>query len=78
MLTVPVNPFGDAMSDSQNSGFGKFVPGFDFLQNLAKGATQNIPQMPNLANWIAPTLNLEDREERTSGVPVIVPTVNAG
>ena len=52
------------MSDSQNSGFGEFVPGFDFLQNLAKGATQNIPQMPNLANWIAPTLNLEELEKR--------------
>ncbi|MDP3617660.1 MAG: hypothetical protein Q8R49_07580, partial [Rhodoferax sp.] len=52
------------MSDSQNSGFGKFVPGFDFLQNLAKGASQNIPQMPNLANWIAPTLNLEELEKR--------------
>ena len=52
------------MSDSQNSGFGKFVPGFDFLQNLAKGATQNIPQMPNLANWNAPTLNLEELEKR--------------
>ena len=52
------------MSDSQNSGFGKFVPGFDFLQNLAKGASQNIPQMPNLANWIAPTLNVEELEKR--------------
>ncbi len=52
------------MADAQNSGFGKFVPGFDFLQNLAKGATQNIPQMPNLANWIAPTLNLEELEKR--------------
>jgi len=52
------------MSDTQNSGFGKFVPGFDFLQNLAKGATQNIPQMPNLANWIAPTLNVEELEKR--------------
>ena len=52
------------MSDPQNTGFGKFVPGFDFLQNLAKGATQNIPQMPNLANWIAPTLNVEELEKR--------------
>jgi hypothetical protein len=52
------------MSDSQNFGFGKFVPGFDFLQNLAKGASQNIPQMPNLSNWIAPTLNLEELEKR--------------
>lgn len=52
------------MSDSQNFGFGKFVPGFDFLQNLAKGASENIPQMPNLANWIAPTLNVEELEKR--------------
>ncbi len=52
------------MSDAQSSGFGKFVPGFDFLQNLAKGASQTIPQMPNLANWVAPTLNVEELEKR--------------
>lgn len=51
------------MSDSDNSGFGKFVPGYDFLQNLAKGAT-NIPQMPNLGNWVAPTLNVDELEKR--------------
>ncbi len=52
------------MSDADNAGFGKFVPGFDFLQNLAKGATTNIPQMPNLSNWVAPTLNVEELEKR--------------
>ena len=52
------------MSDSDTLGFGKFVPGFDFLQNLAKGATSNIPQMPNLGNWVAPTLNVEELEKR--------------
>ncbi|OYQ42636.1 hypothetical protein CHU94_02500 [Rhodoferax sp. TH121] len=52
------------MSDNDTSGFGKFVPGFDFLQNLAKGASQNIPQMPNLANWVAPTLNVEELDKR--------------
>ncbi len=50
------------------SGFGKFVPGFDFLQNLAKqaagSATQNIPQLPNLGNWVAPTLNVEELDKR--------------
>ena len=49
------------MSDSPSLGFGKFVPGFDFLQNLAKGATQNIPQMPNLGNWVAPTPEISTR-----------------
>ncbi|APW44645.1 PhaM family polyhydroxyalkanoate granule multifunctional regulatory protein [Rhodoferax saidenbachensis] len=52
------------MSDSDTAGFGKFVPGFDFLQNLAKGASNNIPQMPNLGNWVAPTLNVEELEKR--------------
>lgn len=52
------------MSDSDSTGFGKYVPGFDFLQNLAKGATSNIPQMPNLGNWVAPTLNVEELEAR--------------
>ena len=52
------------MNDNQNFGFGKFVPGFDFLQNLAKGASQTLPQMPNLSNWIAPTLDPEELEKR--------------
>lgn len=52
------------MSDADTPGFGKFVPGFDFLQNLAKGASTNIPQMPNLSNWVAPTLNVEELEKR--------------
>ena len=56
------------MSDNANFGFGKFVPGFDFLQNLAsnavKGATGNIPQLPNMSNWVAPTLSVEDLEKR--------------
>ena len=59
------------MSDADNSsfaGFGKLVPGFDFLQNLAKqaagSAAQNIPQLPNLGNWVAPTLNVEELDKR--------------
>ena len=65
------------MSDADNSssssfaGFGKFVPGFDFLQNLATqaaqaagNATQKIPQLPNLGNWVAPTLNVEELDRR--------------
>jgi hypothetical protein len=59
------------MSDNQNLGFGKFVPGFDFLQNLAKGASQTIPQMPNLANWVAPTLNIEELEKRIADLKAV-------
>lgn len=59
------------MSDTQDIGFGKFVPGFDFLQNLAKGATETIPQMPNLANWITPSLNVEELEKRISELKTV-------
>ena len=52
------------MSDSDTAGFGKFVPGFDFLQNLAKGASANVPQMPSLGSWVAPTLNVEELDKR--------------
>ena len=59
------------MSDADNSplaGFGKFVPGFDFLQNLATqaagSAAQKIPQLPNLGSWVAPTLNVEELDKR--------------
>ncbi len=57
------------MGDSQGfGGFGKFVPGFDFLQNLTKQASASasgaIPQMPNLSSWVAPTLNVEELEKR--------------
>ncbi len=59
------------MSDSQNAGFGKFIPGFDFLQNLAKGASDAVPQMPNLTNWIAPTLNVEELDKRISELKTV-------
>ncbi len=52
------------MSDSDATGFAKFVPGFDFLQNLAKGASASVPQMPNMGNWVAPTLNVEELDKR--------------
>ena len=52
------------MSNAGDFGFAKYVPGFDFLQNLAKGASSSIPQMPNLANWVAPTLNVEELDKR--------------
>ncbi len=59
------------MGDSQTPGFAKLVPGFDFLQNLAKGATQAIPQMPNLSNWVAPTLNVEELDKRITDLKAV-------
>jgi hypothetical protein len=56
------------MSDTSAFGFGKFVPGFDFLQNLGQAANpgaKGSPQgMPNMASWVAPTLNVEELDKR--------------
>ncbi len=60
------------MSDASGSGFGKFVPGFEFLQNLAgqaasgvaQGLGNSLPQMPNLGHWVAPTFNVEELDKR--------------
>jgi uncharacterized protein (DUF885 family) len=59
------------MTDSNDNGFGKFIPGFDFLQSLAKGASQAVPQMPNLGNWVAPTLNEEELEKRIAELKAV-------
>ena len=55
------------MSDTSAFGFGKFVPGFDFLQNLAKSASA--PQaagsaIPGMSSWVAPTLSVEELDKR--------------
>ena len=56
------------MSDASAFGFGKFVPGFDFLQNLGQAANpgaKGSPQgMPNMASWVAPTLSVEELDKR--------------
>jgi len=51
------------MSDANPAGFGKFVPGFDFLQGLAKGQAA---QIPGLGNWVAPTLDPQELDKRIS------------
>ncbi|HEX4235562.1 MAG TPA: PhaM family polyhydroxyalkanoate granule multifunctional regulatory protein [Caldimonas sp.] len=47
------------MSDA--SGFGKFVPGFDFLQSLVKNAGS---ALPGIGQWVAPTLDPAELEKR--------------
>ena len=68
------------MSDRQSFFFDQFVPGFDFLKNLAAGASgggngaaaakaglpgiPGLPSIPGVSNWIAPTLSVEEVEKR--------------
>ncbi|HEX7384385.1 MAG TPA: PhaM family polyhydroxyalkanoate granule multifunctional regulatory protein [Burkholderiaceae bacterium] len=40
---------------------GRFVPGFDFLQDLVKNAGA---ALPNIGQWVAPTLDPEELEKR--------------
>ncbi len=47
------------MSDPMQ-GFGKFVPGFDFLQGLVKNAGASMP----FSQWVAPTLDPKELEKR--------------
>lgn len=51
------------MTDSSAFGFGKFIPGFDFLQNLGKsGATPS--GLPPFSHWVAPTVSVEEIDKR--------------
>jgi hypothetical protein len=43
------------------NAFSKMVPGFDFLQGLVKNAGA---ALPNVGQWIAPTVNPEELEKR--------------
>ena len=63
------------MTDTTPFGFGKLVPGFDFLQNLAssavKGAQQGLPNMPSLSSWVAPTLSVEEIDKRITELKAV-------
>ena len=48
------------MADS-SAAFTKLVPGFDFLQGLVKNAGS---ALPNIGQWVAPTLDPEELEKR--------------
>ncbi len=50
------------MTDSTNT-FANMVPGFEFLQGLVKTAGQ---ALPNMGQWVAPTLDPEALEKKIS------------
>ncbi len=47
------------------SGFGQFVPGFDFLQKLAQGGNAS------MASWVAPTLDAEALDKRITELKAV-------
>jgi hypothetical protein len=46
---------------SDDSAFGKLVPGFDFLQSLVKSAGS---ALPGIGQWVAPTLDPAELDKR--------------
>ena len=48
------------MNHSNPTGFGQFVPGFEFLQKLAQGAATPGP----MAGWLSPTLDPQALDKR--------------
>ncbi|MEO5796948.1 MAG: PhaM family polyhydroxyalkanoate granule multifunctional regulatory protein [Rhodoferax sp.] len=56
------------MSDTPAFDFSKFVPGFDFLQNLGKGAA---PAAPAMGGWVAPTLSVEELDKRITELKAV-------
>ena len=57
------------MHEDTDFGFAKLVPGFDFLQSLAKGG--GFPQMPTLSSWVAPTLSVEEVDKRINELKAV-------
>jgi hypothetical protein len=60
------------MSDAQAAGFGdfgKWVPGFDFLQSLTQPAPTAASPM---GHWVAPTLNVEELDKRIQELKAVL------
>ena len=52
------------MSDASAFDFGKFIPGFDFLQQLAARPAGPDAPAPAIGGWVAPTVSIEELERR--------------
>lgn len=66
---------GAIMGESSAGGlgdFGKWVPGFDFLQSLAKPAQTPAGAVPGLGSWVAPTLSVEDLDKRIAELKAVL------
>ena len=52
------------MSDAHAFDFGKFIPGFDFLQKLATQRPAAGSAVPGLGGWVAPTVSVDELDRR--------------
>jgi hypothetical protein len=49
---------------SATNDFTKMMPGFDFLQNMMKGAGAGLPGLPGMTQWVSPTLDPDELDKR--------------
>ncbi len=49
---------------SAPNDLARMVPGFEFLQNLMKGAGASLPGVQGFGQWVAPTLDPAELEKR--------------
>ena len=63
------------MGQSNAAGFGdfgKWVPGFEFLQSLTTPAQASAGAGPALGGWVAPTLSVEDLDKRIAELKAVL------
>jgi hypothetical protein len=56
---------------SNANDLARMVPGFDFLQNLMKGAGAALPGVQGFGQWVAPTLDPEELDKRISELKTV-------
>ena len=57
--------------DTSAFGFGKFIPGFDFLQGLAQGAGTAANPLGRVPQWVAPTVSVEEVDKRIAELKAV-------
>ena len=60
------------MSDSSAFDFGKFIPGFDFLQNLAASGKGAAGPVGGLHHWVAPTVSVDELDKRIQELKAVL------
>ena len=59
------------MSDANAFAFGKFIPGFDFLQQLSSAQKAGGGAVPGLGQWVAPTVSVEELDRRITELKAV-------
>ncbi len=60
------------MSDANAFDFGKFIPGFDFLQQLTSAGKGAAGPVPGLGGWVAPTVSVDELDKRIQELKTVL------